>query len=163
MAIPRMTTTIIIKQIAERPVYRHLFAAIISVGVFGPLLYMAVDRDPPWVRLSGTIEPARAGGDIVVTWKTTPLLRTCPGTLQIELISGKLIWPVLLRPVSPTLRVGQTEYTPEPWPVFRDVPPGHTIYRVTSFWYCNKLQRFFDWPIVQVGPDISFVVLPEEK
>lgn len=158
-----MNTTIIINQVIERAIYRHVFAAIVSIGICGPFIYMAVDREPPWTRLSGTIEPVSAGGYLTVHWKTTPLVKVCPGTLQVEIISGNLIWPVLQRPVSSSLRLGQVDYTPEPWPVFRDVPPGETTYRVTSFWYCNWLQRFLDWPVIQVGPDIKFLVLPEEK
>lgn len=157
-----MTPTIIDK-IVDRALYRHLLSAFFAVCVCGPFLYWALDREPPWVRLSGTIEPAEAGGYFRVHWQTTPLKRACGGTLQIEIMSGRLIWPVLLRPVSEQLKIGQTEYTPEPWPVFSDIPPGEATYRVTSFWYCNWMQSFFDWPIVQVGPDIKFIVLKQER
>lgn len=165
-----MGTTIIINQIVERPVLRHIISATIAICVFGPLLYLStVAREPPWVRLRGEISPTHAGGQLAVKWHTTPLVRACPGTLQIEIISrdpvtGRpLIWPFLSRPVSNELVIGQTEYDTPPWPLFSDIPPGPATYRVTSFWFCNKFQKQFNWPIVQVGPDIQFTVLPEEK
>lgn len=141
---------------------RHGIGIILAFGVVGPLAFQAMDRKPPWYRISGSIDPVPAGGFLTVTWQTTPLVRACPGTLQVELLSGNLIWPVFQRPVSAST-LGETRFTPPPWPVPSEMPLGLAAYRVTSFWYCNWVQEFFDWPIVQVGPDIIFTVLPEEK
>jgi hypothetical protein len=132
---------------------------------------MAFDNTPPWIRLSGTIKPTHAGQGIEVHWITTPLTRRCQGTIQIEIISGddslsQLIWPVLSRPAqagsSYEVKLGQSEWNPPAWPLSHDVPPGPTIYRATSFWYCNWVQEFLDIPITQVGPDIKFTTLPEK-
>ena len=140
---------------------QHLTGAFIALFIVGPILYLALDREPPWVRLRGeVIEEVHAGGTLQIKWYTTPLQRVCPGTLQVEIISGRLIWPVLQRPVGAN-KLGTTEYTPAPWPVFSDIPPGPAIYRVSSFWYCNWLQELTGWSIVQVGPEIPFIVLPE--
>lgn len=148
---------------------------LITLAVFTPpallggaYVYAYLDSAPPWVRLSGTIDPTHAGESFTPHWHTTPLVRDCPGTLQIEIISSQakgppLIWPVLQRTVSRELHTGQTEYDPPPWPLDRDIPPGSAIYRVTSFWYCNQAQKSVGLPIIQVGPDIPFEVLPEKK
>jgi hypothetical protein len=146
-----------------KPATFHSVMAALALLVVGPPAWVASDREPPWVRLHGTIEPTHAGGKLIAHWHTTPLKRACPGTLQIEIISGRLIWPVLQRPVNDQLVVGQTDYTPPAWPLSRDVPPGPAMYRVTSFWTCNWLQNYLDWPVVQVGPELPFIVLPEEK
>jgi hypothetical protein len=37
---------------------------------------------------------------------------------------------------------------------------GPAIYRVTTFFTCNWLQRVLHWPIVQWGPDIPFTIVP---
>jgi hypothetical protein len=42
----------------------------------------------------------------------------------------------------------------------REAEPGRAIYRVTTFFTCNWLQRVLHWPIVQHGPDIPFTIVP---
>jgi hypothetical protein len=41
-----------------------------------------------------------------------------------------------------------------------EAEPGSAIYRATTFFTCNWLQRVLHWPIVQQGPDIRFTILP---
>jgi len=140
----------------------HLTGAFIAIVIIGPIIYEARDRERPWTRLQGEIDPTHVGQSFQVRWHATPLVRSCPGTIQIEIISGSLIWPVLQRPVNTRIRIGQVDYLTSPWPLYRDVPPGPATYRVTTFWYCNRLQELLDWPIVQVGPEIKFLALPAE-
>jgi hypothetical protein len=134
----------------------ELIAVVLTIFIGWPI----IDRRPPWVRLYGEIAPTPAGGEFSVTWHTTPLREACPGQLQIEVQSGRVIWPVLRRQVSDALKLGQTTYTTPPWPLALTVPPGEAVYRVTSFWYCNWFQEMFNVPVIQVGPDIEFEVLP---
>lgn len=155
----------------------HITAITFACTV-GAIFYLLVlDREPPWTRLWGTIEPTHAGDLITPHWSTTPFARACPGTLQIEIISpgvspdgAPYIWPVLSRPLVTDHPAGATEWVAPPWPLSKDAPPNtgylantDTIYRVTSFWYCNKLQKLVGVPIVQVGPDIHFKVLPAQE
>jgi hypothetical protein len=132
---------------------------IAVLAALSPFAWMIADREPPWVRLYGTIAPTHAGGEFNVEWHTTPLVRECGGYLQVEILSGMVVWPVLRRQINPNLNVGQTTYKAPPWPLPLTVPPGKATYRVTSFWFCNSLQEYLGWPIIQVGPDIEFEVL----
>ena len=144
----------------DKKPYRWAIDAVILAVMF-PLAWQVSDRQPPWVRLSGMIEDTRAGEPFVVKWLNTPNLRYCPGVVQVEIISGPLIWPVMRRAVGTAdLPAGETEYNTPPWPLPSEVPPGNAIYRVTTFWYCNWVQKHLDWPVKQVGPDIQFKVLP---
>jgi hypothetical protein len=141
--------------------WRHLIGALITLLIAAPLAYFAADRTPPWKRLSGEIEPVHAGDQLTVHWHTTEMVRACPGTVQVEIISGRLIWPTLAGQVTADEKiVGRSDYTPPPWPVDQRVPPGTATYRVTTHWYCNWLQSWLDWPIEQIGPDVPFTVLP---
>ncbi len=128
--------------------------------MLSPVAWALVDREPPWTRIEGSIDPTNAGSEFVVHWRTTPLERECSGTIQIEISSKQAVWPVLKRTVNPFLKLGQVDYMTPPWPLAVTVPPGIAIYRATSFWYCNWVQRLLNWPVVQVGPDIQFEVLP---
>jgi len=156
----RLAGNTIRTQEQRRIVYLEIMLEVIAVVLTVFIGWPIIDRRPPWVRLYGHIEPTHAGGEFSVQWHTTPLREGCPGQLQIEVQSGKVIWPVLRRQVSDTLVLGQTSYKTAPWPLALTVPPGKAIYRVTSFWYCNWFQEMFNWPIIQVGPDIEFEVLP---
>ncbi len=146
----------IVRKYASEWAYQIIILALLS-----PFAWMIADREPPWTRLSGHIDPTMPGDTFVVHWKTTPLKRWCPGLVQTEIISGSIIWPVLRRRVSSEMYVGQIDYDTQPWPLDADTLPGRAIYRVTTFWYCNWLQDRLNWPIIQVGPDIPFVVLPK--
>ena len=155
----------------HRAFISELIAAAVAIFIVAPIAWLGFDNDAPWIRLSGTIEPTNAGGLIYVHWKTTPLHRRCHGSIQVEIISvndsSELIWPTLSRSSqtgqSRNVKLGQTSWDPPGWPLSRDVPPGPTIYRVTSFWYCNWVQEWFDSPITQIGPDIMFITLPEDR
>jgi hypothetical protein len=162
-----MSQTIIIsfaEKLDRNPWWGRLIGVVLA-GAVSFVAYQAMDRELPWVRLSGTIAPVHAGDNLKVEWETTPLKRKCPGTLQVELFSGRQMWPIkLTRPVGTTRQfLGQTSYMPPSWPVFSDVPPGTAVYRVTSYYYCTKIQEWLDWPVYQVGPDIRFQVLPRSK
>lgn len=136
---------------------------VIILILLSPFAWWLADRDPPWVRLKGYIAPTPAGTEFVVDWTTTPLVRECKGQIQIEIISGYMIWPVLRRQINPALVVGMTHYVTPPWVLDSDVPPGKTTYRVTTFWYCNWLQEVLHIPVIQVGPEIEFETLPRRR
>jgi hypothetical protein len=131
--------------------------------VLSPFAWWVSDRQPPWTRVWGEIEATHAGEAFSVRWHTTPNQRDCPGIVQVEIFSGPLIWPVMRRAVGTNIAVGQTEYVTPPWPLDSEVPVGTATYRVTTFWYCNWIHVHLNWPIVQVGPDINFKVLPYRK
>lgn len=141
--------------------YRFIIDALFFLAL-SPFAWWLADREPPWIRIWGEIQPTRAGDLFSVHWHTTPLSRECPGTLQVEVMSGYVVWPVLRRQVNSELNIGQIDYIAPPWPLAISVPRGTAKYRVTSFWFCNWMQEWLNWPIIQVGPDVEFEVLPAE-
>ena len=148
----------------------HLFTLTMCVLVVGPLSWVVSDRKAPQWRLKGSITASHKppgtmphlGEGFTVTWKTTPHIRDCPGFVQIEIFDsdGDVHIKTSRKAFVPPL--GSITLKPEQWVVPPDAVPGPAIYRVTSFWYCTWFERLFDWPVVQVGPDVHFVILPAE-
>jgi hypothetical protein len=153
----------------NRSVLSYLFDLVVALLV-GFVAYSMFDNAPPQVRISGYItshqnpaRPPRLGETFDVHWKSTPHVRSCPGEVQIEIIQGNVIWPVMKRSVF-NPKLGSTEFSPAPWPVPEWAKAGPAIYRVTTFWRCNWFQRLFpNWAIVQIGPDIPFTILPRKQ
>lgn len=145
----------------------NVFSLLFALIVVGPISWFALDREPPQTRLYGTIASAidptrfpRAGEEFVVTWETTPHIRDCSGLVQTEIIDNEhVIWPRLERKAFRS-QLNTTILIPPTWLLPSLVAPGPATYRVTTFWYCNWFQRWFDNPIVQIGPDVPFTVLP---
>lgn len=152
---------------------KRLFTLLIDIAIAVVVAFVAYsmfDNVPPQVRLSGYITShqspdrfPRIGETFDVHWTSTPHIRSCPGEVQIEIIQGNIIWPVMRRTVF-NPQTGATEFTPAPWPIPEWAKPGPAIYRVTTFWRCNWFQRLFpNWAIIQSGPDIPFTILPGKQ
>ena len=140
---------------------------VVVLTLVGYVTWVAVDREPPQWRLSGTISvPGRpgempvAGTIFIVTWKTTPHIRDCPGIVESEVFDSEHnTWPRPLRgPYEPA--PGAISFTPDPWFLPGLAAPGPAVYRVTTFWYCTWFEWWFARPVVQVGPDIEFTIMP---
>lgn len=58
---------------------KNIAAAFISIGIVAPLLWMAMDREVPYVRTNGQIVPnnPKQGDAVEVVWRVTPK-KTCP-------------------------------------------------------------------------------------
>ncbi|HEY6032053.1 MAG TPA: hypothetical protein VIU44_15890 [Gaiellaceae bacterium] len=147
---------------------RHYFfiPEAFAVLVAAPLAWMAFDRDPPLRLHDGVVSPAvvAAGETVEVKWRANFSGRDCPGLTQREIVDSKNnIWPKVLRgrrgvfvPDSPGLSRG-TVTTP-PLEIPEQISPGRARYKVAQFYYCNFLQRWLAWPIVEVSPEITFEV-----
>jgi hypothetical protein len=140
---------------------------IVAIAIVGPLTWMAFDRTPPLILHDGVItpNPVHTGQkDVSVTWRATYAGRDCPGLTQRELVdSRRSLWPQLIRERKGVLKTDVDDrfrgtVTTPPLAI-PDMAPGKACYRVTQFYYCNILQRIFDWPIVQVSPCIDFEVI----
>lgn len=155
----------------KRPPLKYIISEIViamfAMFVIGPIAWMAFDRNPPWWRLHGTVEPYRVhrGERITATYTASPLTRYCPGKVQREVIDvQRNLWPKLS---ASTVASWEQDHDAVTGTVITPgviIPPsaayGSAVYRVTTFWYCNPLQRWLDWPIVQVGPDLPFEIIP---
>ena len=146
----------------------------IAAAVAAWLALMALDREPPWIRIAGTLDPptVQRGYEVQAHFiavlpqpeQTQP--RHCPGRVQREIIdSAKHLWPRLSGETVAVWRPipngqGRGEFVTPRVLVPREADPGPAIYRVTTFFTCNWLQRVMHWPIVQQGPDIPFTIVP---
>lgn len=155
---------------AKLPRFTMIDALSLAFALFvvGPLAYFYFDNTPPQVRLHGYItsasdpnKPPRVGENFTVHWTSTPHVRDCPGEVQVEIMQGDRIWPVLAKRKAMNPDEGNKTFTPPPWPLPGDIRPGQATYRVSTFWDCNWLQIWLPWHfITEVGPDIEFTVLP---
>lgn len=162
----------LISSCAARFVQRHFYfiPQMFALLVVAPMFYMLVlDRTPPLVLYDGRVDPAQVYPGQVgvrVIWRATFSGRDCPGYSQRELVDGQdNIWPKLKRvrggvfhPSAGNPRDG-TVTTP-PLDIPSQMEFGRAQYRVTQFYYCNFLQRWLRWPIVQKSIPIRFRVVP---
>ena len=146
----------------------------IAAAVAASLAWMAFDREPPWIRIEGALDPpaVQRGHEVQAHFiavlpqpeQTEP--RYCPGRVQREIIdSAKHLWPRLSGETIAVWRAipngqGRGEFVTPGVLVPKEAEPGPAIYRVTTFFTCNWLQRVLHWPIVQQGPDIPFTIVP---
>jgi len=145
----------------------------IAVVVVGPVVWFITDRTPPFVRLHGTLDPpvVERGGSVRVRYVTTKHARPdsdCPGTVQQEIVdSSGTTYSKRARAAAPAqweddpddpqqeILIGQLVQIPV------GTQPGPASFRSASFRHCNWLQEkwpLYYWPIVQIGPDIPFVI-----
>jgi hypothetical protein len=146
----------------------------IAAALAAWLALMAFDREPPWIRIGGTLDPpaVQRGHQVQAHFiavlpqpeQTEP--RYCPGRVQREIIdSAKHLWPRLSGETVAVWRAipngqGRGEFVTPRVFVPNEAEPGPATYRVTTFFTCNWLQRVLHWPIVQQGPDIPFTIVP---
>ena len=146
----------------------HVTGAILALCVFGPLFYMAMDREPPFTRLTGTLVPDAVdrGGNVAVRFVTTRRYRSdCPGQVQQEIVdSQNTIFSKLVRETGPSrweddpTNPSREIFYGRPVGIPEQAAPGRALFRTVTFRYCNVLQRTLHWPIIQIGPDIFFTI-----
>jgi len=145
---------------------RHLVGAMISLLIVAPLLWMALDREPTFTLLEGSIipNPIRRGETATIVWRVKYSGSVCEGKMQREIIDARRqLWPYVIRergakyhPDPDYPGYGWIETVPLTLP--DGIAPGPASYRATVFWYCNWLQRQLEWPIVVDRPVITFEV-----
>jgi len=137
---------------------RSIIAAAVSVLIVAPLVWMSLDREPPYEIISGAIDPERPtpGATIMVNW-TVKTIRSCRVKSQgvtRELVDSK--------GVTHTYTPTPTHFTPGDDLVQRVVqlpdtlPVGVTKYHSIACYSCNPLQELF--PVCIHTPDITFIV-----
>ena len=155
----------------------HIIGAMLAAVIGGMIWFMALalDREPPFVRLYGTLVPDRVNpGDFVAVRYVTTRRRfpsdQCPGTLQQEIIdsenniiskavreTGPQKWE--RHPTDPNLEI----FYGHPVQIPNSMVPGPAVFRTATFRFCNWLQYRMRWPISQVGPDLLFMILDPSK
>lgn len=142
---------------------RNMVIAFVAVAVFGPLIWMLMDRDPPYTFQQVTIEPQEVepGQDIFVTFQVKPQRPApCnPGLVYRELKeeSGKLhVFDPVSRRVYPEMSNNQfTRILHIP----SNISPGKTYYRGNVCYTCNPLREWLRWPVCVQTPEVEFMVV----
>ena len=141
---------------------------LIAVFIVAPVAFMTLDRTPPLKLHSGRMLPDvvyQGQRGVEVQWRAHYAGRDCPGISQREIIDSKNnLWPKMARsrrgifkadadnPLEGDVITPQLSIPPQ-------IEPGKAQYRVTQFYFCNALQRWLDWPIIEVSPSINFEVM----
>lgn len=145
---------------------KNIYAALFAIFVIGPITWVAMDREPPFLLTEGHTIPAkiRHGELFQLQWKYYNLPRRCPGIIYLYLrdSSGK-IWvgePMTAAfglitedsvEIKGTLISGHKRVMPD------DIAPGPAKIYLTNDFYCNFTQYL--WPLrVSFGP-VDTVVL----
>lgn len=145
----------------------HITGALLAAA-FAPLIFMSLDREPPFTRIHGSLIPDQVepGGFVAVRFITTKRSRdNCPGTVQQEIVdSQNTIYSKLVREAGPAKweqdpgDIHQEIFYGYPVAVPVQAAPGKALFRTVTFRYCNSLQRWMHWPIIQIGPDLWFTI-----
>lgn len=146
---------------------RNFVAAFIAVFLFAPILWMLLDRDPPYEFEKVEIEPQVVASTetIYITFQVKQTRAVCgPGLIYRQFReepSGKLhIYDPIQRADPPVIENNRfTRMSALP----ANMTPGLVTYRGTSCYTCNPVQAWLRWPVCVTTPDVPFVVLEKPK
>ena len=160
-------------RLGHGPFLSNLPYAVIAIALAGPLTWMMLDREPPYISESGRITAAppdrcglpdktpvglMAGGCAAIDWKIKAI-RNCKPASQFNVTrvivdqQGQHVLP------KATSIYSLEEYPKELtryFPLPTTLAVGPASYRSTALYACNPLQYFF--PIVVDRPDVLFTV-----
>lgn len=137
-------------------------ATFISVLFVVPVLWMLMDRSPPYVYEKVEIEPQDViqGGDIYITFTVKETRPACGAAMvyrEFKEASGKLhIYDPIKRIETPHLidkKFSRISKIPD------NLTPGIVTYRATACYTCNPIHSWLRWPVCVSTPDIEFNVL----
>lgn len=144
----------------SREIWRNVFAAIFAIFIFAPLLWFVLDREPPYMRLNGVIDPPVPKPEdwIKVVWQIHPLRNDCrpigPRGLTRTIIDGAG-QVIDIDPVD-TLYDGGSSPIVRSFQLPRGATPGHSRYRASACFACGHNPLHYLWPICVDKPEISF-------
>jgi hypothetical protein len=138
-------------------------ATFVAMAVLGPILWMAMDRTPPYTfkKVEIAPDPAVQGGEIYITFTAKQNRPACgPGLVYREFreANGKLhLFDPVMRAEAPELgpdrKFTRIATLPEA------VSPGPTTYRGQSCYTCNPLHSWLRWPVCAATPEANFNVV----
>lgn len=150
----------------------QIAAAFFAIGVFAPLVWMAMDRDPPYVRESGTVDPVNEsgerilggnivqGGDIIVDWKIR-VRKACPPSTKYNVFrmivdaKGK---QHRYDPISSLYGQHTPSEIKRSLPLPDEIAVGPAQYRVSACFACNPTHYLA--PVCVDEPRLEFKVNP---
>lgn len=140
-----------------------LTAAFVAVGIFAPIFWMLLSREPPYVRTSGEIMPANPapGSFVNVRWHIK-VDRVCTPNVPRNVTRTVIDAKGVLHDYEPVNGVyGTADENPQEdlvrafqLPVSIAVGPAR--YHSTACFSCNPIQ--YIWPVCVTTPDIAFEI-----
>lgn len=141
---------------------QNAVAAFIAIAVFAPILWMVMDRAPPFIVTNGRIDPPNPAmnSSIVVTWDVKST-RSCQpksnATVTRTIVDSKGV----KHTYAPVHAVYGTPEQHEPDEIKRRLPlpeniTGHARYSSIACYACNPLQEL--WPICIQMPEVDFEI-----
>lgn len=141
-------------------------ATFVSMIVVAPVLWMLLDREPPYTFQSADISPSDVpqGAEIHITFRVKQTRAPCgPGLVYRELkeSSGKLhVYDPVMRAAPPDIVNNQfTRISKLP----DNIGSGPTMYRGMACYTCNILQNWLRWPVCVSTPNVTFNVTAKDR
>lgn len=142
----------------------HILATFFAVGVFAPIMWMAMDRNSPYeVLKSEILPPSPAPGDTAIAKFKVKVHKQCKASPDKNVkqfiidATGRLFsFDPVPSLYSTETNLGSGEVTREIH-IPKDVTPGPAHYRVSGQFACNPIQEL--WPVRIIVPDIPFEVV----
>lgn len=146
---------------------RHFFIAIfISMIVVAPVLWMLLDRNPPYIFERVEISPRDVpqGGEIHITFTVKQKRAPCnPGLVYREFkeSSGKMhVYDPVMRAAPPVIADNKfTRISKLP----DNIDPGLTVYRGMACYTCNVIQSWLRWPVCVSTLPVTFNVIAKDR
>jgi hypothetical protein len=138
---------------------------IISIAGSMNMALMLIDREPPiiYIERKANNKEVPQGGVLSLTY-TIERNRLCSSVLNRWIVDSQQIRHIVAAYTQSPLVSNQgialgrvTETREITVPVA--VAEGPAIQYLEAMYYCNTLQRIFDWPIIVRSPDIRFTVV----
>lgn len=137
-------------------------AAFIAIAIFAPLLWMLLDREPPFEVTNGRIDPPNpaVNGTITVTWDIRST-RSCQPSSDATVTRSIVDSKGVSHTYAPVHAVYGTPEQREPDEIKRRIPlpeniTGHAKYSSIACYACNPLQAL--WPICIQMPEVDFEI-----
>lgn len=151
----------------EKVTYHKIAAVSVSVLILAPLLWMLLDRDPPYTRLSGRVLPEdpKQGDFITVDWKIE-VHRNCPPSRRLNVSRRVIDATGKHHDYEPVEGVFGTVPGPPLPGITRgfqlppDIAIGSARYQSSACFACNPVQNLF--PVCIDQPEINFTIRPKD-
>lgn len=152
----------------------HGLAAMFSAVVIAPLVFSALDRDPPFRLLSGETIPQaiERGSEYRIKWIKLDLPKICPGTVYRVIYDGDgVVWtmapvPSVFSQVRDSVFVSSAIGYPNVMPSGAGLSgPGKTQAKISTWtiFECNWFQHPWLFPLRFDWPDIQITILESTK
>lgn len=141
---------------------QNAVAAFIAIAIFAPILWMVLDREPPFIVSNGRIDPTHPemNGSITVTWDVRAT-RSCQPSSHATVTRTIVDSKGVAHAYAPVHAIYGTREQREPDEIKRRIPlpeniTGHARYSSVACYACNPLQEL--WPICIQMPEVDFEI-----